>query len=79
MNADMYILCSSDKEYPDLVPEFTRRFGGENHHLLLAGNPGEHQKEYSDAGIHFFIYNGSNLPETLRVIQKKLFSTVTPS
>lgn len=70
-NGDIFVLCSSDDEYPDLVPEFCKAFG-EKSILILAGYPKEHLETYRQAGIDLFIYSGSNMLETLSKIQNDL-------
>lgn len=70
-NADIYVLCSSDDEYPDLVSEFCSAFS-EEATLVLAGNPKEQAEQFQDTGIDFFIYSGSNMLETLNEIQERV-------
>ncbi|NBC26507.1 MAG: hypothetical protein GVY08_06580 [Bacteroidetes bacterium] len=67
--ADIFVLCSSDTEYPDLVPGFCSAFG-EKATILLAGNPKEHAGKFKDAGVDLFIYSGSNMLETLKEIRQ---------
>jgi len=69
--ADMYVLCSSDEEYPSLVPEFCPAFGG-GATLILAGYPKVKIDEYKNSGIDAFIYSGSNMLEMLKGIQEKV-------
>jgi len=66
---DIFVLCSSDTEYPDLVPGFCSAFG-EKATCLLAGNPKKHVVEFKDAGVDLFIYSGSNMLETLKEIRQ---------
>lgn len=70
-DTDIYVLCGSDDEYPDMVPDFCSHFG-ENAILVLAGYPKDKIKEYEEAGIDFFIYSGSNILDTLGEIQEKV-------
>ena len=70
-NVDMYVLCGSDDEYPELISNFCTEFG-KNSVLILAGYPKDKIDEYKNSGIDFFIYSGSDLLETLTQIQKKL-------
>ena len=74
-DADIYVLCSSDEEYPDLVSDFCSAFG-EKSTLILAGYPKDNADQFREAGIDFFIYSGSNMLETLREVQKSLPSRV---
>ncbi|WP_340105274.1 methylmalonyl-CoA mutase family protein [Rhodohalobacter sp. 8-1] len=70
-NADIYVLCGSDDEYPDLIPEFCSEFGDDSI-LVLAGYPKDNIDEFKKAGIDFFIYSGSNMLDTLGEIQEKV-------
>lgn len=72
-DADIYILCSSDKEYADLVEPFCETFDADGNLLVLAGNPGEHESSYRKAGINHFIHRNSDMPGTLQKIQDQLF------
>jgi len=68
--AEIFVLCGSDDEYPELVPEFCSGLN-KNSILILAGYPKNKIEEYSDMGIHLFIYSGSNMIQTLKEIQEK--------
>jgi len=70
-NTDIFVLCSSDDEYPDLVPEFCSAFG-EKATLILAGYPKNQVDQFREAGIDLFIYSGSNMLETLTEIQERV-------
>lgn len=74
-DADLYVLCSSDKEYPALATEFSHHFSGGNRILILAGNPGKNPDQYLEAGIGYFLYSGINLPELLTELQHQIFET----
>lgn len=67
-DADIFVLCSSDDEYPELVEDFCTTFGNESV-LILAGYPEDHLETYRKTGIDQFIYSGSNMLETLSKIQ----------
>jgi len=69
--ADIFVLCSSDEEYPELVEDFCETFGDESV-LILAGYPKDHLESFKEAGIDLFIYSGSNILETLSEVQDKL-------
>jgi methylmalonyl-CoA mutase len=71
---DMVVLCSSDKEYEQLVPEFCNLLHelGQNPIAVLAGYPEENIEQYRKKGIDEFIYAGCNVLETLRRFHKKL-------
>lgn len=70
-DADIFVLCSSDAEYPDLVADFCKKFGNDSV-LILAGYPKDHLESFKEAGIDLFIYSGSNILETLSEVQDKL-------
>jgi len=70
-DADIFVLCSSDEEYPDLVADFCKKFGNDSV-LILAGYPKDHLESFKEAGIDLFIYSGSNILETLSEVQDKL-------
>lgn len=72
-DADIYVLCSSDKEYADLVELFCETFGTDDNLLVLAGNPGEHESSYRKTGIDYFIHRNSDITGTLQKIQDQLF------
>jgi methylmalonyl-CoA mutase len=71
-NAEMYVLCSSDRDYEKLAVPFCNTFGTRGL-LILAGQPGDYESEWRNAGIDDFIWNGMNLPEFLTVLQHQLF------
>ncbi|HKL14260.1 MAG TPA: methylmalonyl-CoA mutase family protein [Balneolaceae bacterium] len=70
-DADIYVLCGSDEEYPDLVESFCDHFSN-GPLALLAGNPKQKAESYNEAGIDFFIYMGVNMIEVLEEIQDKI-------
>ncbi|REL24797.1 hypothetical protein DYD21_16685 [Rhodohalobacter sp. SW132] len=70
-SSDMFVLCSSDDEYSELVPDFCAAFGGEAT-LILAGYPKDNVDQFRETGIDFFIYSGSNMLNTLKEIQISL-------
>lgn len=70
--ADVFVLCSSDKEYEELVEPFCNAFGDQGI-CILAGHPGDHEEAYRKAGIDIFIHKGMNIPATLLDIQNDLF------
>src|SRR6056297_2874876 len=70
-DADIYVLCGSDEEYPDLVESFCNHFSN-GPLALLAGNPKKKAESYNEAGIDFFIYMGVNMIEVLEEIQDKI-------
>lgn len=70
-NAEIIVLCGSDKEYPEIAGTFAENFGKESL-LVLAGNPGDNESHYRELGFEFFIHMKSNLAETLANIQKEI-------
>jgi len=68
---DIYVLCSSDADYPELIGLFSKHFSNKGI-LVLAGKPGDRTDEYQKAGIDHFIYSGQNIPEFLKAIQDEL-------
>lgn len=72
--AEIVVLCSSDEEYTDLVPETGKLISAEANRpfLVLAGYPKEQIEAYKQAGINDFIHVRSNVLETLTSYQQKL-------
>lgn len=70
--ADIFVLCSSDKEYEELVEPFCNAFS-EKGICILAGHPGDHEEKYRSAGIDLFIHKDMNVPAVLLDIQNELF------
>lgn len=71
--ADIFVLCGSDKEYPEMAEMFCRTFTNRGL-LILAGNPGDAEQNYRNLGIDLFIYSGIDIPETLQTIQERVFN-----
>ncbi|MGD8747529.1 MAG: methylmalonyl-CoA mutase family protein [Balneolaceae bacterium] len=71
---DIAVICGSDKEYRELVPEICKAVTKleKRPQLVLAGYPKADVDTYKDAGIDEFIYTGSNVLETLKRFQQKL-------
>jgi methylmalonyl-CoA mutase len=71
---DIVVLCSSDKEYEDLVPKLSKRLDSLDQKpiTVLAGYPKDKVDEYSNNGIDEFIYSNCNVLETLQRFQQKL-------
>jgi methylmalonyl-CoA mutase len=70
--ARLFVLCSSNREYDELVGPFCNEFGKRGL-LALAGRPGEKEESWRNAGISYFIRKGMNLPDFLISLQNKLF------
>ncbi|PAU95124.1 methylmalonyl-CoA mutase small subunit [Aliifodinibius salipaludis] len=71
---DIAVICSSDKEYKELVPAIADAVSNLDDPpiLVLAGYPEEDIKKYKEAGIDEFIYSKCNVIETLTRFQQKL-------
>ncbi len=72
--SDIVVICSSDKEYKDLVPAMAKEVNSliNKPILVLAGYPREDLDHYKEAGIDEFIYAKCNVLETLKRFQIKL-------
>jgi len=72
--ADIVVICSSDEEYKEIVPEIIRSLKEKNSSLLVvvAGYPIEIIEELKQAGIDGFIHVKSNLLEELTSYQHRL-------
>jgi len=71
---DIVVLCSSDKEYKELVPALGEQLQKlENAPIfVLAGNPKGDIENYKKAGVDEFIYSKCNVLNTLKRFQHKL-------
>ncbi|NIW78038.1 MAG: methylmalonyl-CoA mutase small subunit, partial [Calditrichae bacterium] len=71
---DIAVICSSDKEYKDLVPAIADAVLKLDNPpiLVLAGYPEEEVETYKEAGVDEFIYSKCNVLNTLTRFQKKL-------
>ena len=71
---DIAVICSSDKEYKELVPAICKQLNKLDHRpiIVLAGYPKDDVEKYKEAGVDEFIYSGCNVLETLKRFQKKL-------
>jgi methylmalonyl-CoA mutase len=72
---EVAVLCSSDKEYEELVPKLCAQLTNleDRPLLVLAGYPEQQVENYRKAGIDLFIYSGCNVLETLKEVQQKLY------
>ena len=66
--AEITVLCSTDDQYPSLVPPFCAAVRAVRNDLIivLAGNPQDHIKSFRAAGVDDFIHLRANVLETLR-------------
>lgn len=70
--AEVAIICSSDKLYPDFIPQVTpalKAAGART--VILAGHPGENKEAWEQAGIDQFIYIGCDVLGTLQTLLKE--------
>lgn len=72
--AEIIIICSSDEDYPGLVPDLTKAIKERDPKkiILVAGYPKEHIDSFKEAGIDDFIHVKSNLLKTLQDYSCKL-------
>ncbi len=67
------VICSSDKLYPDLVPEAARLLKEVGARIvILAGAPREHVDEWQEAGVDRFIFMGCDVLSTLRDLLEEI-------
>ena len=65
--AAIAVICSSDKLYPDYVPELTAKLKSSGARtVILAGRPGENEEAWKNAGVDRFIFISCNVLSTLR-------------
>ncbi|TVR70881.1 MAG: methylmalonyl-CoA mutase small subunit [Marinilabiliales bacterium] len=69
--ASIVVVCSSDEEYPEIVPEIAGIIDGKAI-LVVAGYPKESLEMLKDAGLKYFIHIRSNVLETLQQFQHDL-------
>lgn len=72
--AEILVICSSDEEYPELVPQICQGLREQANMplIILAGYPKEHIEQFKEAGIKDFIHIRSNVSETLSNYQNIL-------
>ena len=72
--AEVIVICSSDEEYPLIVPEIAAKIkeAGSNARIVVAGFPKELIETFKAAGVDDFIHARSNLLNTLHDFQSKL-------
>jgi methylmalonyl-CoA mutase len=70
--AKIVVLCSSDKLYPDFVPQISPLLKAAGaHSVILAGKPGSYEAEWRSAGVDRFIYISCDVLATLRALLEK--------
>ncbi|MCF6365008.1 MAG: acyl-CoA mutase large subunit family protein [Bacteroidales bacterium] len=70
-NADITVICSSDDEYPDIVPVIFERLKNKSI-VAVAGYPKNSIDALSAFGVKHFIHLKSNILETLKEFQEEL-------
>ena len=71
---DIIVICSSDEEYIEIVPEICKQIKSTDSKaiLVLAGYPKDQIDSYKQAGIKEFIHVRSNVLDTLNNFHRKL-------
>jgi methylmalonyl-CoA mutase len=65
--ATIAVICSSDKLYPDVVPQVAPKLkAGGARSIVLAGNPGANEATWRAAGVDRFIFIRCDVLATLR-------------
>ncbi len=72
-DAEVFVLCSTDETYPDLVPPLTKgikeKFPAAT--VLVAGRAGENEAAFRAAGVDDFIFLGADVAATLTTLLTK--------
>ncbi|MGQ9845951.1 MAG: methylmalonyl-CoA mutase family protein [Bacteroidales bacterium] len=68
VNPDFVVICSSDDEYPEIVPTIVNELKNITH-LVLAGYPKDYIENFKSLGLKYFIHVKSNILETLKEFQ----------
>jgi methylmalonyl-CoA mutase len=71
---DIVVICSSDEEYPELVPIICKsiKINSKPPRIVLAGYPKEHIEQFRTDGVDEFIHIKSNVLEMLMKFQEML-------
>jgi len=70
--AEICALCSSDEVYATLAVDAARAISERKPAaLILAGNPGDSEARYREAGVTHFIFMGMNLVDSLRSLLER--------
>jgi len=72
--AEIVVICSSDEEYVEIIPEITSilKAGNPEINITLAGYPKEQIDNFRALGVDEFIYVKSDIITTLKAYQKYL-------
>lgn len=73
-NPSIVVICSSDEEYAEIVPEICKQIKstGSEAILVLAGYPKDQIESYKQAGIDEFIHIRTNVLDTLKGFHLRL-------
>ena len=73
-NAAIVVICSSDKEYPDLVPEIIKKIrkSDKKIKIIVAGYPQGSIEKLTESGVDDFIHIRSNALQILTKYQERL-------
>lgn len=69
--AEIVVICSSDEEYAEIVPEIYKQLH-ESMQVVVAGYPKAIMEDLKKQGLENFIHVRSNVLETLKDVQGKL-------
>jgi methylmalonyl-CoA mutase len=67
--AEIAMICSSDDEYPVIIPEICRHLK-DKAVIVIAGYPKDHLEKLRTQGIEHFVHIHSNVLEELRKFQR---------
>jgi len=72
--AGAVVICSTDKTYPDLVPDLVKglKAAKPDTLVLVAGYPADHIEAFKSAGVDAFIHLRANCYELLNKLQTKM-------
>lgn len=71
-NPQIIVLCSSDEEYPTLGVEYLNAIRNTGIPVVMAGNPGENEGLFREAGVHSFVHMRTAALEALENYQTVL-------
>ncbi len=69
---EIIVLCSSDEEYPTLGVEYLNALRSTGVPVVMAGNPGENEGLFREAGVHSFVHMRTAALEALENYQTVL-------
>lgn len=71
--AEVAVLCSSDAVYAELAADTARALKAQGAKAIaLAGNPGENEAAYREAGVTDFVFMGVDAVESLRSLLERV-------